>query len=335
MALNLYNAIFRRLAADATVAALVATDDGPAIWEGLAQDGVFPNIAIEVEEQEDDAITEKTAQHYEVSINACALTPSARSDLHDAIKASLNRQQWTDQNVAVVSTLITSENRSADAEIGNPEQTYHISDISLSVIAEVATTESPWPFDTDFDFPEGALTGNDGWTTSGTASSALVTTTGLGPVDALTAARNVRTLPSGAPLSNGPFYLGIGTNGFGGDGDQTIDVVIYASSVAKISITLHFNSGSGALEYGVTTPASPIPLTGSISGYLPGDDLFVLSQMFGSLVLFSNNSGPLTSLVTFSVGLTTLNSVSIGITDASTEQSARISRVYFGAIPIT
>ncbi len=213
--------------------------------------------------------------------------------------------------------------------VNNPDEnaTYTRCDCEEVLPAPVA---GMWPFDTDFDFPVGPLTGNDGWTTSGTANSTLVTTTGLRSADTLTTAQNVRTLPSGAPLSNGPFYLGIGTNGFGGASDQTLEVSVYASSVLKISITLHFNSGTGDLEYGITTPASPIPLTGSISGYVTGDDLFVLSQTFGSLVLFYNNNGPIASLVTFSVGLTTLNSVSIGITDASIGQTARITQIYFG-----
>ncbi len=322
MALSLYNAIYRKLVADPAVAALVGTR----IWEGLSQDGEFPNIAVEVEEQEDDAITAKTAPHYDVTLTACALSPSTRSDVHDVVKACLNRQQWTDSNVAVVSTLITSEHRSADAELGNPEQTYHISEIMLSVIAEVgAVVDMTWPFDTSFDFAAGNLTGHDGWTTGAGVSAVVVVDEGIGAINGTAA--NQRTLAAGAPDATGPWVLHLEC--VLGAIDGSCEVALINSDAEEVaSFSLQRTLDTNTLVWHVSHQGG-----GDGDGTATvGGSVFLVSLSLGAngAINFSINGGVLFVDTTVDGSVSLITKVTLSIVDASDGLTARISRLYFG-----
>lgn len=326
MAISLFSAIYRRLAADASVAALVGTR----IWDGISPDGVFPNITIEVEEQEDDSLDEKQAPHYDVTIAAAALTPAARNSLHTAIKAAVNRKRWTDQNIEVLSTLIVSENRSTDSELGNAEQTYHISEIDLSVIAASNIDPSGWPFDTDFNFAAGNLTGHDGWTTgtgSGVVSAVVVAGEGIGVSGS---AANLRDLAEGAPNATGPWTLHMEC--VLGNADEYCDVALInddGDTVASFSLqrmpdtnmlTWHVDHQGGTDGNGTVT--------------LGGSALIVnLSLAANGDVSFTINSATLFIDTTVDGSESLITQIAISIVDSSIVTTARITRLYFGSDP--
>ncbi len=134
MAITLYNAIYRRLVADAGVAAIV---DAAAIWQDMAKDDAFPMVCIEVEEDIDTALNARSASHYDVMITCTALDSPTRDSLASAVKAAINRAAWTDGNVSVVSVLMNSAPVTSSAESGNAEQQYFESEMSFHIIAGV------------------------------------------------------------------------------------------------------------------------------------------------------------------------------------------------------
>ena len=136
MSISLYSAIYRRLAADSATAAIVGTS----IWDSIAKDWsppYPPQIVIEIEQEQDPAISPRPAKHYDVTVHCYAMSPAIRDALRAAVIASLDRQTWTDGNVQVLSVLLDRVSQSADAEAANSEQEFFVSEPSFHIIAGV------------------------------------------------------------------------------------------------------------------------------------------------------------------------------------------------------
>lgn len=131
MLLTLFNAIFRRLKADAKVGPLL----GSRIWNGDAKDNCRPLATVEISQEEDDAIDEKPAPHWHVHITLNVASGESRDAIADAVRCCLNRQCWTDQNVSVVSSLLLSDERSESSDSENAETQAYLAEMSFNFIA--------------------------------------------------------------------------------------------------------------------------------------------------------------------------------------------------------
>jgi hypothetical protein len=131
--LTLFNAIFRRFTADADVRDIV----GRRVWEGVAQENRYPLVTVDVRENEDDAIDPKEAPHWTVTVTCETTAAHVRNTLAAAVKACLNRQEWEDENVAVVSVSLLDSNTSDTSDGNNAEAVYFEAELVFEFIAAV------------------------------------------------------------------------------------------------------------------------------------------------------------------------------------------------------
>jgi hypothetical protein len=131
MALTVFNSLYRRLTADATVAALV----GDRIFEGVARTQVYPLITVDVDEMEDDALDAREAPHWNVTIDVVAQTEADRTALAKAVRGLIDRQEWVDGNVTVVSAGLTNHDNTTIADGGNADRLFHVAEMAFEVIA--------------------------------------------------------------------------------------------------------------------------------------------------------------------------------------------------------
>ncbi len=131
MSISLYNAIYRRLESDGTIAGYVGTD----IFNGEALSNDFPLIIVDLDQQIDEAIAAKSGPHWDLNLKIIAANDITRDLLTDAVRSRLNRSSWTDSNVTVLSTLLERESSSVQSIDGNVENLLYITEQDFTIIA--------------------------------------------------------------------------------------------------------------------------------------------------------------------------------------------------------
>ncbi len=129
---GIYNAVYRKLAADTLVSSLVGT----AIFNGFGIITAKPQIQIAVDEEEDGNLDAGPSTESTVDIKIVAGNPSDRSLISRAVKFAINRRNWTDQTVAISSVLLTAQRSYEQSVEGDVENLYYVADQTYNFLAQ-------------------------------------------------------------------------------------------------------------------------------------------------------------------------------------------------------
>lgn len=130
--MTLFSALYRRLVSDSTISGLVGTR----VFDGFGLIETTPQIQLDIDETEDSSLDVQASITYSVAVQIVADNIGDRETLRRAVKAEINRQSWTDSNIAISSVLLTSERSTKQSISGDVEQVYYVADQSYNVLAK-------------------------------------------------------------------------------------------------------------------------------------------------------------------------------------------------------